>query len=82
MGKIIINIEIEGAKWVCKSVGPQEWSVVIWRFIAASSVSSSVLSSSSWSLNEGFCCCCCCVVRSLEFGEEAKGKEGWWVRGC
>lgn len=22
------------------------------------------------------------VVRSLEFGEEAKRKVRWWVRGC
>lgn len=27
--KISIDIGIEGAKWVCKSVGQQEWSVVI-----------------------------------------------------
>ena len=29
VGKISIDIGIEGAKWVCKSVGQQEWSVVI-----------------------------------------------------
>jgi hypothetical protein len=74
VGKISIDIGIEGAKWVCKSVGQQEWSVVNQRLIAASSLSSSVLPSSSWSSNEGFCCCCfCCPELGIRRRSKKKG---------